>query len=294
MNQLTDLGDSAMRESKMPSDPVTKPLCQFVYGGIVCLKLREEHTCCHMDGEAFDHHPTMYCHAFDPYTPPAETPRPVQGEIEPKLSNAFSTDSNATCVHKVPFKHHCDLCPQPVPKITHAAEPAETKAGPEELGTCAGFCECYKVPHRKTVCTGDNWKPLGEVAPVSPEPPTEDLTGFADFGAIFGHSSGEAQPVSAKPEPSVPTWLYRALRTIDEANRMYVLRRTFDDMLLICKEEIILTASQSLSAKTPEQPEILKLLKDCLGSLQMESECDGCTVDPCTQCRIKAVIRAQA
>ena len=29
-----------------------------------------------------------------------------------------------------------------------------------KLGTCAGFCECYKVPHRKQLCTGDNWRPL--------------------------------------------------------------------------------------------------------------------------------------
>lgn len=34
----------------------------------------------------------------------------------------------------------------------------------EQLGTCAGFCECYKTPHRKRLCTGDNWRPVDSPA----------------------------------------------------------------------------------------------------------------------------------
>lgn len=38
-------------------------------------------------------------------------------------------------------------------------------------------------------------------------------------------------------------------------------------------------------------PELLEALESALESLRMESECEGCTTDPCTQCRAKAAIK---
>jgi hypothetical protein len=39
-------------------------------------------------------------------------------------------------------------------------------------------------------------------------------------------------------------------------------------------------------------PELAEALKSCLGSMQMElPECEGCTTDPCTQCRAKSALK---
>lgn len=81
-------------------------------------------------------------------------------------------------------------------------------------------------------------------------------------------------------------WLY------ERQHKFFSVRHVRDDEWTVVCETLLYSPEDEANARLiSAAPELLELLKSSLESLQMESECDGCTVYPCTQCRAKAVIR---